>query len=214
MWLKLRRTLLLAFTALLIISLYFFLHEAGHALAGLLFGGTLLNFDANPFSLGAHALISGRFSPVQRSLIYLAGPALPLLLWAAFMLAVPRRANPLLETVKAISTLGVLNAILPWVILPALYVQGLAPARDDVTGFLAYSGVSPWLAMGTAFVVYLAGWALFLRRIRGLGEELAFLAESGDRLFSPSSQQTLRAMIVTAATMVCLLVSLSVYLGR
>jgi hypothetical protein len=211
--LRLRRVALLAFTALLVVSLYYLLHEAGHALAGLLFGGRLLEFNANPFSPDAHALIDGRFSHVQRAAVFLAGLALPLLAWAGFLLAAPRRANPLLETVKVVSTMGVLNTLLPWIITPLSYRPGTAQAGHDVAQFLAWSGIPPLWAAVIFLAAYVAGWALFLARIEGVAEEAALLAAARSEGLTSGPRRTLWTMAGLAAGAALVAVSIRAYLS-
>ncbi len=44
---------------------YTVLHEGGHALAGLAFGGTVREIDVNFFNLGAHVNIDGSFRRIS-----------------------------------------------------------------------------------------------------------------------------------------------------
>ena len=191
----LRKPLLLLFIFAFLLFLYMLLHEAGHALAGLLVGGTLQAFEVDLLRLSAHAEVAGRFSPAGLSLMSAAGVALPLLAWAGFVLAVPRRANPVLRLARLIGSWGVLNSLWPWMVIPLLYRLGLAPPGDDTTRFLVASGLDPRVVAGAAAGAYLAGWGLFLARIEGLREELALLMASGEELLGNGGRRALLAMV-------------------
>jgi len=188
MLLQIRRSLLIVLLVLLIAFLYTFLHEAGHAVAGILCGGTLHEFEGGFLSPTAHTLVLGRFSPVQRSLIQLAGTAFPLLLWAAFLLAAPRRVNPLLATFRTLTTTAVLATLLPWITTPLQHAGSDGPATSDVAQFLNASASSPWLLAASSAAVLVAGVVLFLRRIEGLPQELMALTAC-EEFFSAASRR-------------------------
>lgn len=82
------------------VYLYTFLHEGGHALVILLSGNAITAFNLNFFDLSAHVEMTGQFPPAGAALNYLAGVALPLLLWAVFMAVAPRRMNVVMEMIK------------------------------------------------------------------------------------------------------------------
>jgi hypothetical protein len=65
---------------------------------------------------------------------------------------------------KLLASMMVLNTLLAWVMIPALYIIGNAPASDDVTHFLQSSGVPPLLLALVAVILYVLGWAYFLSR--------------------------------------------------
>ncbi len=204
----LRKASLWLFVAFFVLYFYTFLHEAGHGLAAVLFGGQVLAINVDFITMGAHVRTAGAFTPLQNSLKSLAGPGLPVLTWAAFMLAVPRRAGLALELVKTLSTLMVLNSTLPWVVIPLLYTKGLAPAGDDATRFLRQSGASPLWVAGAALALYVAGWGLYLRKIKGLREEIWLLQAPVEGLGLPS-RRALMVMAVTLALGVVLLVGIN-----
>src|SRR5512146_46728 len=97
------------------------LHEGGHALAGLAFGGRITNFNINFFNLGAYVGIDGKFSPVQSAVINVSGVALPFLAWVLLMLVLPKKDADNLQWIKIITAMGFVNSLLAWVILPFLY---------------------------------------------------------------------------------------------
>lgn len=187
---------ILVFTLVFVLLTYTFLHEGGHALMGLLFGGTLTSFSVNFINFSAHVGIDGNFSLLQRSLISVAGISLPLLIWAVWIARTPIHNNPLLEWVKTISTLGVLNTLLAWIIIPFLYMAGNIPSDDSAT-FLSLTKFHPALVAGLALLIYLAGWILFLSRVEGFRGLVQRLRDSlGDTPLQNSRRTLLTMMVV------------------
>ena len=168
----LRIVLLILFVTLFVFFIYTFLHEAGHVLAGWLFGQSLTEFDASFWDLSAHVgLTGGYLTQMQLAIRSAAGVLLPLVVWAIFLLLVPRKGGFLLETLKLISSMVVVNTLLAWIVLPILFLFGRAPS-DDVTNFLNYSHMPPLLLSFTALVLYANCWMFFLSRIDGFRNEL------------------------------------------
>jgi hypothetical protein len=171
MTIKTDRLKFAASTILIVLAValaYTSLHEGGHALAGLVFGGQIGEFDVNFFSLGAHVNISGEFTPAQNAVINVSGVGLPLLVWFIFILALPKKASPLVQWTKFITSAGTLFSLLAWVIIPFLYIRNTAPAGDDVTQFLTNSGLPPlWVAFA-AIGLFVAGWLFYSMQMDGL----------------------------------------------
>lgn len=209
----LRRVLVLLFVALFTLFFYTVLHESGHAVAGLLSGQKLLVFDVNLLAMKPHVRMAGDLSAAQRSAQTVAGVALPLAAWAAFMLAAPRRANPVLEMLKLLSTLAVLNSALPWIVFPALVAAGQAPPVDDVLNFLGASGATPLLVAGVFLALYIGGWGLFLARIEGVRQVVARLVGRGDEFTSASLRRALPGLTAVFAVGVLGVMLLGVALG-
>lgn len=163
---------LILFVTLFVFFLYTFLHESGHAIAGLIFGQSLTAFDVSFWDLSAHVgMVGGNLTDSQLAIQALAGAILPPLFWVIFISLAPIKANFLVETLKLISSMAVINSLLAWIILPLLFLLGHAPT-DDVTNFLRYSEMPPLLLAFTAFLLYAGGWVLFLSKIKGLRNEL------------------------------------------
>jgi len=171
------------------VFLYTFLHEGGHALAGVLSGGTVTGFNVNFLDLSAHTGMTGEFTPAQTVANNLAGPMLPLLAWLIFILAVPKRVNFALESIKLAGTLTVLNSLLAWIVIPLLHLAGQAP-RDDVTNFLDNSGVHPLGVAFAALACFLGGWLLFATRIDGLRREIDLFRETDGNVLTPEVRRT------------------------
>jgi len=156
--------------------LYTFLHEGGHALFGVLFGGRLTSFNINFLNISAHAGVSGEFSTAQRALIAVGGVSLPLVIWALMMLMLPARSNPILEWFKILFSAGVINSLLAFIIIPVLHLFGQAPG-DDATNFLRITGFPPLLVTLAALLVYAAAWLLFFQRVGGWRRLVAYFKE-------------------------------------
>jgi hypothetical protein len=185
---------LLLFVALFVFFLYTFLHESGHALAGVFFGQSLTEFDVSFWDLSAHVgMVGGALTESQLAFQAAAGTSLPLLIWMVFLCLVPRKASFALETLKFLSSMAVVNTLLPWIILPILFFLGKAPS-DDVTNFLRHSQIPPLLLTALAVVFYAGGWKLFLSKIDGLRNEiLLFNAASREHLIH-GAQKTIPMM--------------------
>ena len=136
---------LLLLVAFFLVFLYTTLHESGHALAGLLAGGSVRQVNVNFFDLSAHAVLDGDFTRAQQALISISGWALPVLVYLFFLLLSHRSREPLLAALRWVGGACVLGSTLPWVVLPLVYLGGGRPA-DDVISFLGYSGLPPLAA--------------------------------------------------------------------
>ena len=203
---------LVLFVALFVLEAYAFVHEAGHALVGLIFGGTLTSFSINIWNLAAHVGIEGQFSDAQRSLISLAGAGTALALWAALTLLVPGtidaqsvRANAALVWLRLVGSLACINTLLAWIALPVLFLQNQAPP-DDVTTFLERSHLSPLLVSATALALWLACWALFLHRSGGVRSILSAVRNQEHRPLAPASVATLRNLAAVGVVLAVLAV--------
>lgn len=172
--------------ALAVTLVYTTLHEGGHALAGLAFGGRITEFTVNFFNLlGAHVNIDGDFSHSQNAVINISGVGLPLLAWLVLVLVLPQKGSPLVHWTKFVASIGTLSTLLAWVIIPFLYLKNSAPAGDDVTKFIANSGLPPLLVAFSALALFLGGWFLFALRIGGIRTFLRFLFTGFDKPVPP-----------------------------
>jgi hypothetical protein len=200
--------------ALFLLVIYTFLHEGGHALVGLLFGGTLTEFDLNPLNLSAHVGIEGNFTTFQNCTIAVAGVSFPLLIWGAFVSLAPRRPNMVVESVRLIGSLAVLNTLLVWIVIPILYINGGRPG-DDSTNFLNYSGVPPLVVTDAVLIIYVSGWAFYFRRIGGLRaiRDLIFrLRFRTDEFSAPAAGRALLVLMLSGSLVAASSWALSAYL--
>ncbi len=173
-----------AFTILIALAValaYTFLHEAGHALVGLIFGGQIGEFNVNFLTMGAHVNIAGQFTRVQDAVINVSGAGLPFLVWLVLILALPKKGGLLVLWTKFIASSATLCSLLAWVIIPFLYLRNIAPAGDDVTQFIANSELPALLVAFTALGVFVAGWLLFSLRMTGLQSVGRVFASAGGK---------------------------------
>ena len=197
------------FVALFVFFLYTFLHEAGHAITGLLFGQSLIEFSMHFWDLSAHvSMVGGELTQAQLAIQSVAGAALPLLSWVIFISLLPRKASFTLEILKLISSMAVINTLLAWIILPALFLLGKAPS-DDVTHFLHYSQIPPLFLMCVALVLYIGLWVLFLSKIDGFRNEFLLFSSTDHERIAAGTRPTLSVMTSLLAFCVIVVVMLN-----
>jgi hypothetical protein len=193
--------LVIFFVFFFIIFTYTTLHEAGHALVGLLSGGRLTSFSIDFITFGAHAGIQGEFTTAQQALIAVSGVGLPLVVWTAFLLLVPPAPrDPVLARLLLVGTAGVNGSLLAWVIVPLVLLAG-GTARDDSANFIRLTGVHPLLVAAAALLVIAGGVGLYLRRSGGLRQAVGTMRTP---LHKPGDSPTLWAMGVVLVFMAAL----------
>ena len=191
---SLQKTALLLFITLFIIFLYTFLHEAGHALVAILSGGRITNFSVNFWRLSAHVDVMGVLSPAQTIVNNLAGAALPLSVWLLFIVAVPKRANLALESIKVVGTLVFLSTLLAWIVLPLFFWAGQTPS-DDIVNFLTNSDLHPlWVTIAALFA-YVGGWFLFATKIDGVRREIDLFRKGDEPVMTLAVRNTALSVI-------------------
>lgn len=152
----------------LLLTLYLILHEGGHSLAVLLFGGEINYFNLN--LLNAHVSYTGKFTMLEYSIIHLAGFGLPFLLWFIFISLIPVKVeNSLIKYIKVYSAIVILS-ILPWVIIPILNSFGKAPEGDDVTKFLNSSGLNSILASFIFLCLLLISFYIWWKKSKNISK--------------------------------------------
>lgn len=185
---------LILFVALFVFFAYTFLHEGGHAVTGALFGQSLTEFDISFWDLSAHVgMIGGALTETQLAVQAAAGAGLPLIVWAVFISLVPRKASFTLEALKFISSMAVVNTLLPWIVLPILFFLQKAPP-DDVTNFLRHSQMPPLILTLIALILYTGGWVLFLSKINGLRNEFLLFRTADREQLTAGTQKTIPAL--------------------
>ncbi len=195
---------LLLFVFLFVFFMYTFLHEGGHAITGLLFGQSLTEFNVNFWNFSAHVgMVGGKLTEPQLAIRAMAGAGLPLVIWTIFISSVPRKTNFTLEALKVFSSMTVVNTLLAWIILPVLFLIGKAPS-DDVTNFLRYSHISPFLLIFAAIILYAGGWKLFLSKIDGVRNEFLLLTTADRPSVTGGARATIPSMIIIMACFVVL----------
>jgi hypothetical protein len=202
-------SVLTLFVFLFVFFLYTFLHELGHAITGLLFGQRLTAFNVNFWGLSAHVrMAGGQLTQTQLALRSMSGAGLPLVVWFLFILLVPRKASFLLETLKLVASMAVINTLVVWIILPILFLFGKAPS-DDVMHFLDYSQMPPLFLMTLALILYLGGWALFLSKIDSLKNEFLLFRTKNVETLVAGTRTTIPVMVSLIAVGVGLVLTLN-----
>lgn len=205
---------LILFVALFVFFTYTFLHEGGHALAGLLFGQSLTEFDVSFWDLSAHVgMVGGELTRTQLAVQAAAGAGLPLIVWAIIISLVPRKSNFTLEALKLVSSMAVVNTLLVWIVLPILFMLQSAPP-DDVTNFLRYSQIPPLLLTFTAFILYAGGWVLFLSKIDGLRNELILFSITDRERLTAGAQKTIAVLASIMVICVVTVFALNGFVGE
>jgi hypothetical protein len=187
---------------------YTALHEGGHALAGVISGGSVQRINVNFLDFSAHTRLNGSFTPTQNAVISVSGWALPVLAAALFMLLTRANSNPIIQVLRWLSVIVTLGSTLPWVVLPLVFLAGNAPP-DDVTSFLNYAALPP-LAVSLAFAALCAAgvWLLLnqWRRVKIFGK---WLRSTPGFLTLPAVRRGLSAMLLAACVIGGLLVTLN-----
>ncbi len=185
----------LVYLYLLLISVvvYTFLHEGGHALVGVLSGGSITGFSINFLDLSAHVNLQGTFSVPQTILLNVSGAALPLLVWSIFVLLTPVQVNPNLQLFKFTSGIVPVSSLLAWIVIPILVMMGQSPA-DDLTNFLRNSQLYPPVVPAGALLLMIGGFALMLKRLGGGRSLVQRLRGDMKDFWSPRGRRTLLAL--------------------
>ncbi|MFR1808071.1 MAG: hypothetical protein ACLSWV_03905 [Pygmaiobacter massiliensis] len=143
---------------LITIFLYIFLHEAGHSLVAIACGAQITKFSILKASM---AYVGGSFTALTGSLLNAAGMLLPVLVSIIVIFFYNKETENMFYRVffTAFCVTPFFSTI-AWIIIPILYSFGSAPKHDDVTKFLNYSGINPFIISAAAFALLVAG--LFL----------------------------------------------------
>lgn len=121
-------------SAFLILFLYILFHECGHMVVMLSAGATITDFSI----IGAHVSSEGGNYTNYSNLWFNAnGALLPLLLSYVYILFYRENSkNTFYRLFSWFVFLVPASSMIAWVIIPFTYLQGNAPANDDVTKFL------------------------------------------------------------------------------
>lgn len=158
--LKILLPLLLA--APLVFFSYTASHELGHALVGLAAGGRVVGFS---LGFNAHvSILSAQYTPFSEGLLHVAGALLPALLLIIVLFFYKSNAKSLLyRSFCYLFTAFVCGSLLVWVFMPIYSLFGTLPEGDDITKFLAATGIPP-VFVAAAFAVVILFLLLFAVR--------------------------------------------------
>lgn len=162
-------------SAVIHLYLYTFIHEGGHALVAIMNGGRITRFV---IGFNAHVSTTGAsFTPFTASLFSIAGVLLPIICLIPFVLLYRRGISCIFyHCLYFIIFVGTVGSTLAWVIIPIVAMLGTPPAGDDVTSFLASSGLHPILITIGALLV--AGGLIALGLDKGIFQTYFRLAQT------------------------------------
>jgi hypothetical protein len=169
---------------------YFFLHETGHAIAVVTFGGKLTEFRVGLWN--SHYRFSGQLSSVENSIRVSAGIVFPLIVWWLLILAVPRKTSLFFGIIRVFISLSFLATLLPCIVKSVLYQHGWRSYNgwgDDVTSFLDYSRWNGYITAGIVLIVLAVGVVLLRYKAR-VGETI------GEIRREPSFRVDVRLILV------------------
>ena len=149
--------------ALGVIFFYAVVHEGGHALLVLLFGGTVTEFEVNFLVHSPHVSYIGINDPMQRALISLGGPVLPLLLVFPFTLLLRKTRSLVLQGASLLILVSLLSTLLTSAAIALSYGFGAVQSSEDVAKFLLYSGFDPFAAASLFVLMFIAILVFILR---------------------------------------------------
>ena len=140
-------------------------HEFGHALVVLTFGGQI--DEIQPLALIGPPHISYRssFNFSQQAMVSLGGASLSyltgLIFWAVFPF---KRSQAKLNLLVILGLVPFVTQMLSYVFLPLLMLAGVT-VKDDVVSFLNYSEIPPLVVIGTAGVLIAIAFVVLAKRV-------------------------------------------------
>lgn len=147
------KIILSAFISILIsLPAYIVLHEGGHALVAAFCGAHITKFSV----LGAYmSFEGGAFTSTTLALMNIGGMLLPVLVAIVYMLSYRKKGTSMPYKIFSFLFLLIpIGSILAWVIVPIMYLAEKAPQNDDVTKFINNSGLSPWVVLSAASILF------------------------------------------------------------
>lgn len=161
---KLKKIGYLLLSAVLAVFLYVLLHEFGHSIVMLSAGATVTEFSI----VTAHVSgIGGNYSDLSRLWLHANGAIFPVVLSLVYMLIYDRKSENLLYHIFSyMLSLMPTGSLLAWVMIPFIYLQGSAPAGDDVTKFLDVfsQNHNPLIVSGAAVLLLAVSITLMIRK--------------------------------------------------
>ena len=161
---KVKKVLYVFASALLSIILYIILHEGGHMIVMLSAGATITDFSI----LTAHVSgVGGNYTNVSDLWLHANGALLPVIVSFVYMLFYKKESRSMFYHIFSyMFCLIPVGSLFAWVIIPFVYMQGNAPAGDDVTKFL-YNfthDYHPLFVSGAATLIIVVGIILMIKK--------------------------------------------------
>ena len=161
---KVKKVLYVFASALLSIFLYIILHEGGHMIVMLSAGATITDFSI----LTAHVSgVGGNYTNASDLWLQANGALLPVIVSFIYMLFYKKESRSMFYHIFSyMFCLIPVGSLFAWVIIPFVYMQGNAPAGDDVTKFL-YNfthDYHPLLVSAVAVLIIAVGIILMIKK--------------------------------------------------
>ena len=159
-----KKLLSLLLSVVLVLPLYILLHECGHLIVMLFAGATITDFSI----LHAHVSgVDGSYTNLSDLWLHANGAFLPVL--ASFVYGFfyqKDREGIFYRVFSYFVVLVPIASLLAWIFIPFLFMQGKAPAGDDVTLFLANfsQSHSPILVSISAAILMGIGIMILVRK--------------------------------------------------
>ncbi len=200
---ELKKILVIVLLVIVILYVYTFLHEGGHALTVLLYGG-----DINSFVLGLKAHISydnANFTVSGEALNQMAGTALPVLIGMVMFIFYNKKNKAYIYHIGYILTAAMLTgSLLSWVFIPIISLFQMPPQGDDVTKFLNIADVNPIYVSLIALLVMSGLVYLILKK--GLFENVKWIYGSIYKPGKVLSKSFICAVVIAACLLMILFV--------
>ena len=161
---KVKKVLYVFASVLLAIFLYIILHEGGHMIVMLSAGATITDFSI----LTAHVSgVGGNYTNASDLWLHANGALLPVIVSFVYMLFYKKESRSMFYHIFSyMFCLIPVASLFAWAIIPFVYMQGNAPAGDDVTKFL-YNfthDYHPLLVSAVAVLIIAVGIILMIKK--------------------------------------------------
>lgn len=142
------------------------IHEFGHALAILTFGGKITKLQPLVLIGPPHVASSGNFTAAQQAIISVSGAGLVFLVGLVMWIAYPFDRSPAaMSFFVVLTTIPFVTQLLSYIFLPILHLMGIS-LHDDVIKFLKYSHAPPLLVTVSAFILLASALSILFKRVR------------------------------------------------
>lgn len=159
-----KKICILMLSVLIAIPLYIILHEFGHTIVILSAGGKITEFSI----LTAHvSSTGGNYTNLSDLWLNANGALLPVIVSFVYVLFYKKSStNMFYRMFSYIFSLMPICSLFAWVIIPFVYMQGNAPAGDDVSKFLYNFShdFHPLLVSAAAVLIISAGIILIMKK--------------------------------------------------
>jgi len=138
---KVKVQLLLLPIAIIMIPLYIFLHESGHAIVAIMCGAENVRISILTASMSSDFI---EHTPFTRLLMNTAGMLFPVIIFSTIALFYnPRKTNILYRCFYYCIVPITIAPVFAWVLVPVIGMLFELPPGDDVTKFITNSGWHP-----------------------------------------------------------------------